>query len=166
MNFFSFNFPLRDYFFGTSPAPPSPHKFSNGPSLIWSRFKEEVNEQLLKINSIDSQQWLRWEWMSIRSDPNLRQTKWDSEPQSSPTPNRGWSRAKGKTHHFLVFDAFLGGSRSKLSIYFVTSQWAPGFVQDLSGQNIVEQQTPNPPKSRMKPRKRQNAPFSHHCGSE
>ena len=29
MNFFSFNFPLREYFFGTSPAP---HKFSNGPS--------------------------------------------------------------------------------------------------------------------------------------
>ena len=29
--FFSFNFPLREYFFGTSPAP---HKFSNGPSLI------------------------------------------------------------------------------------------------------------------------------------
>ena len=52
--FFSFNFPLRDYFFCTSPAPP-PHKFSDGPSLIWSRFKEEVKEQLLKINSIDSQ---------------------------------------------------------------------------------------------------------------
>ena len=34
MNFFSFNFPLREYFFCTSPAPrPSPHKFSNGPSL-------------------------------------------------------------------------------------------------------------------------------------
>ena len=31
-NFFSFNFPLPEYFFCTSPAPP-PHKFSNGPSL-------------------------------------------------------------------------------------------------------------------------------------
>ena len=30
--FFSFNFPLREYFFFTSSAPP-PHKFSNGPSL-------------------------------------------------------------------------------------------------------------------------------------
>ena len=29
---FSFNFPLREFFFCTSPAPP-PHKFSNGPSL-------------------------------------------------------------------------------------------------------------------------------------
>ena len=34
MNFFSFNFPLREYFFCTSPAPPAPHKFSNGPSLM------------------------------------------------------------------------------------------------------------------------------------
>ena len=32
MNFFSFNFPLREYFFCISPAP-TPHKFSNGPSL-------------------------------------------------------------------------------------------------------------------------------------
>ena len=32
--FFSFNFPLREYFFGTSHAPPPlPHKFSNGPSF-------------------------------------------------------------------------------------------------------------------------------------
>ena len=37
--FFSFNFPLREYFFGTlralrlTPSPPRPHKFSNGPSL-------------------------------------------------------------------------------------------------------------------------------------
>ena len=30
-DFFSFNFPLRVYFFCTSPAP-LPHKFSNGPS--------------------------------------------------------------------------------------------------------------------------------------
>ena len=29
--FFSFNFPLCEYFFCTSPAPQ--HKFSNGPSL-------------------------------------------------------------------------------------------------------------------------------------
>ena len=36
--FFSFNFPLRDYFFfGTSPPPPHPpHKFSNGPPLSLS----------------------------------------------------------------------------------------------------------------------------------
>ena len=36
MNLFSFNFPLREYLFCTSPAPPSPpppYKFSNGPSL-------------------------------------------------------------------------------------------------------------------------------------
>ena len=31
--FFGFNFPLREYFFCTSPAP-APNKFSNGPSLI------------------------------------------------------------------------------------------------------------------------------------
>ena len=33
--FFSCNFPLREYFFCTSPPPPAPapHKFSNGPSL-------------------------------------------------------------------------------------------------------------------------------------
>ena len=33
--FFSFNFPLRELFFCTSPAPPPPlpHKFSNRPSL-------------------------------------------------------------------------------------------------------------------------------------
>ena len=31
MNFFSLNFPL-DYFFCTSPTPPPPHNFSNGPS--------------------------------------------------------------------------------------------------------------------------------------
>ena len=30
-NFFSFNFPLREFYFCTSPSPP--HKFSNGPSL-------------------------------------------------------------------------------------------------------------------------------------
>ena len=36
MNLFSFNFPLREYIFCTSPAspPPPPHKFSNGPSLM------------------------------------------------------------------------------------------------------------------------------------
>ena len=35
MNFFSFNFPLHEYFFCTSPAfpPPPPDKVSNGPSL-------------------------------------------------------------------------------------------------------------------------------------
>ena len=37
MNFFSFSFPLREYFFCTSPAPPPPHKFSNGPSLNQER---------------------------------------------------------------------------------------------------------------------------------
>ena len=31
--FFSFNFPLREFFFWTSPAPPPPHKFSNSLSL-------------------------------------------------------------------------------------------------------------------------------------
>ena len=31
--FCSFNFPFHEYFFCTSPAPPHPHKFSNGPSL-------------------------------------------------------------------------------------------------------------------------------------
>ena len=35
---FSFNFPLREYFFCTSPAP---HKFSNGPSLRLSRSDPE-----------------------------------------------------------------------------------------------------------------------------
>ena len=30
---FSINFPLREYFSCTSPAPPLPDKFSNGPSL-------------------------------------------------------------------------------------------------------------------------------------
>ena len=35
MNFFSFNFALREYIFGTSPSPPPPpYKFSNGPSLM------------------------------------------------------------------------------------------------------------------------------------
>ena len=38
LNFFSLNFPLREYFFDTSPAPPRPrprasNKFSDGPSL-------------------------------------------------------------------------------------------------------------------------------------
>ena len=34
MNFFWFNFPLREYFFLLRPLlPPPPHKFSNGPSL-------------------------------------------------------------------------------------------------------------------------------------
>ena len=35
MNFFSFNFPLREYIFlyFASPAPPPPNKFSNAPSL-------------------------------------------------------------------------------------------------------------------------------------
>ena len=32
--FFPFNFPLREYFFCTSPPPPS-HKFSNGQSLSY-----------------------------------------------------------------------------------------------------------------------------------
>ena len=32
-NFFSFNFPLREFFFVLRPPPPPPHKFSNGPSL-------------------------------------------------------------------------------------------------------------------------------------
>ena len=37
MNFFSFNFPLREFFFctlPTAPPPPPTSKFSNGPSLI------------------------------------------------------------------------------------------------------------------------------------
>ena len=34
--FLILNFPLREYFLGTSPTPlPPPHKFSNGPSLAW-----------------------------------------------------------------------------------------------------------------------------------
>ena len=35
MNFFSFNFPLRKYFFVLRP-PHLPHKFSNGPSLKYA----------------------------------------------------------------------------------------------------------------------------------
>ena len=35
--YFSFNFPLREYLFVLRPPPPPPpHKFSNGPSLAYS----------------------------------------------------------------------------------------------------------------------------------
>ena len=37
MNFFSFNFPLCEYVFRTSPGPPSPHKFSNAPFLTYRK---------------------------------------------------------------------------------------------------------------------------------
>ena len=40
--FFSFIFPLREYFFCTSPAPP-PHKFSNGPSLTKRAKKSQIS---------------------------------------------------------------------------------------------------------------------------
>ena len=52
--FFSFNFPLREYFFCTLPLPPPPHKFSNGPSLNahFYKYAKKVVYQLdfLKIN--------------------------------------------------------------------------------------------------------------------
>ena len=42
-NFFSFNSPLREYFFCTSPAPlPPPHKFSNGPSVRSHSFSSVI----------------------------------------------------------------------------------------------------------------------------
>ena len=49
--FFSFNFALREYFFGTSPPP---HKFSNGPSLMVlnenSNEHEYINHQLTGLS--------------------------------------------------------------------------------------------------------------------
>ena len=40
-NLLKLNFPLREFFFCTSPVPP-PHKFSNGPSLILDRIDQEL----------------------------------------------------------------------------------------------------------------------------
>ena len=37
-NFFSVNFPLREFFFVLRPPPPPPHKFSNGPFLTRVKF--------------------------------------------------------------------------------------------------------------------------------
>ena len=54
MNFFSFNFSLREYFFCTSPSP-RPHKFSNGPSLSnddddgGENFAKKMNLRLFKL---------------------------------------------------------------------------------------------------------------------
>ena len=56
--FFSFNFPLREYIFCTSKAtPPPPHKFSNGPSLIATR-----GERKGKIMQILKWQKRRRDW--------------------------------------------------------------------------------------------------------
>ena len=74
----------------------------------------------------------------------LDKIKWNSKPPSPP--NQGWSRAKGKNASFS-HPWFGGEGGSRFSIYF---------VQDCNlGQNKMEQQTPIPPKSRMKPREGQ-----------
>ena len=74
----------------------------------------------------------------------LDKIKWNSKP---PSPlNQGWRRAKGKNAPFS-HPWFGGEGGSRFSIYF---------VQDCNlGQNKMEQQTPIPPKSRMKPREGQ-----------
>ena len=49
--FFSFNFPLRELFFCTSPAPLPPNKFSNGPSLTvftWEIRKFWLENQMVR----------------------------------------------------------------------------------------------------------------------
>ena len=55
--FFSFNLPLREFFFGTSPAPPPPHKFSNGPSLMKLLVLRESRSLPFELIIVDSQ-WL------------------------------------------------------------------------------------------------------------
>ena len=57
MNFFSFNFPLREYFFVLRKPPPPPHKFSNGLSLIATR-----GERKGKIMQILKWQKRRRDW--------------------------------------------------------------------------------------------------------
>ena len=47
MNFFSFNFPLREYFFGLRPPP---HKFSNGPSLSISRQNGYAKQNIILLH--------------------------------------------------------------------------------------------------------------------
>ena len=42
MNFFSWHFPLHEFFFDFSPTPPPPHHFSNGP--FFTSFKELIQE--------------------------------------------------------------------------------------------------------------------------
>ena len=48
MNLFSFNFPLREYFFCTSPPPTPLHKFCNGPSLRMLDFANRSSVNLWK----------------------------------------------------------------------------------------------------------------------
>ena len=48
MNFFSWHFPLHEFFFGFSPTPPLPHHFSNGPSLIVRSLKVRIVTELTK----------------------------------------------------------------------------------------------------------------------
>ena len=60
MNFFSFNFPLHEYFFGTSPPAPPPHKFSNGPSL--SGLNLEKMEGLETRKTVDDNKVSAWSW--------------------------------------------------------------------------------------------------------
>ena len=77
----------------------------------------------------------------------LDKIKWNSKP---PSPlNQGWSHAKGKFAPFSHpwFGGGGGGGGTRFFIYF---------VQGCNlGQNKMEQQTPIPSKSRMKPREGQ-----------
>ena len=80
----------------------------------------------------------------------LDKINWNSKPHP-PAPNQGWSRAKGKNAPFPHL-WFGGKGASRFSIYF---------VQDCNlGQNKMEQQTPIPPKSRMKLREGQKRAIS------
>ena len=88
-------------------------------------------------NSIDSEKWLRWDSMSIKTAHTLRlvrldpkniwqnkmgqrtprdvskfstyldRIKWNSKAPAPPPQNLGWSRANGKTRHFPIIAAQL-----------------------------------------------------------
>ena len=49
---FSFNFPWREYFFGSSPPPPPPNKFSNGPSLIISDITDTGVSSAVRVSGV------------------------------------------------------------------------------------------------------------------
>ena len=58
MNFFSWHFPLHEFFFLVfSPPPPPPHHSSNGPSLTWKMTSAENGLKVFASKVVGKQRW-------------------------------------------------------------------------------------------------------------
>ena len=91
-------------------------------------------------------------------------------PPPPPPKNQGWNRAKAKMRQFPI----LGHSRPQCLRVWQKSSGSR-VILDLGVKGVqifhlfcprLQSWNPHSPNSRMKPRKSQNAPISHHRGGE